>query len=108
MAYRVLLTAKAEGDVAIVLAWFRDQQATAAGGRWLAGLQARIDTLATNAERCNVAPESEEIGEEIRELIYGKGRFKHRLMFCIVDRTVHILRVWHSSRDAITRDDMGV
>ena len=108
MAYRVLLTGKAEGDIAIVLAWFRDQQATAAGGRWLIGLQANIDTLATIAERCNVALESEEIGEEIRELIYGKGRFKHRLLFRMVDQTIYILRVWHSSRDAISRDDMGV
>ncbi len=108
MAYRIFLTAKAESDVALVLAWFSDQRATAAGGRWLAGLQSKIDTLATKAERCNVALESEEIDEEIRELIYGKGRFKHRLLFRIAGQTINILRVWHSSRDVISRDDMGV
>ncbi len=108
MADRILLTDKAEGDLAVVLAWFRDQKATAAGSRWLEGLQDKIDTLSTKAATCSVAFESQEIGQEIREIIYGKGRFKHRILFCVVNRTVYILRVWHSSRDAISRDDMGL
>ena len=38
MAYRVVLTDKAEADVESVLTWFCDQRATAAGGRWYAQL----------------------------------------------------------------------
>ncbi len=108
MADRILLTDKAEGDIAVVLAWFRDQQATAAGSRWLEGLQDKIDTLSTKAATCSIAFESAEIGPEIRELIYGKGKFKHRILFHIVVKTVYLLRVWHSSRDSISRDDLGL
>jgi hypothetical protein len=34
--YHVRISYKAEQDVAGVLEWFRDQLATAAGGRWMA------------------------------------------------------------------------
>jgi hypothetical protein len=34
-------------------------------------------------------------------------RYKYRILFIMSERTVTILRVWHSSRDAITREDLG-
>lgn len=61
MAYRVILTDKAEADVDSVLKWFLDQQATDAGGRWFAQLMAKLDTLENHPERCALAAESEEI-----------------------------------------------
>jgi plasmid stabilization system protein ParE len=72
MKYRVRLAAKAEADVDGVLRWFRDQQATAAGGRWFARLMVKIDTLETHPDRCAIAVESEELGVEIRELLFGR------------------------------------
>lgn len=107
MAFRVLLSHKAEADVASVLRWFRDQRATEAGGRWFAQLMARIDTLQQHPDRCRLAAESEDVGVEVRELLLGKRRFKYRILFTISGRTVTVLRVWHSSRDAITRDDLN-
>jgi len=104
--YRVLLTDKAEADVAAVLQWFRDQRATEAGGRWFAQLMSRLDTLEPRPERCPVMPESVDVGDDIRELLLGRGRYRYRILFRIVGRTVHILRVWQGSRDAITRQDL--
>lgn len=104
--YRVVVTEKAEADVESVLKWFHDQMATEAGGKWLAGLMAKLDTLETHPERCSLAAESEDVGEAIRELLFGRKRYKYRLLFRIVGKTVQILRVWHGSRDAITRDDL--
>lgn len=106
MAFRVVLADRAEADVEAVLKWFSDQRATEAGGRWFTQLMARLDTLEQYPTRCALAPESEELGQEIRELLLGRRRYKYRLLFRIVGNTVQILRVWHSSRDSVTRDDL--
>ena len=106
MSYRILLTEKAEADVEAVLKWFHDQRATEAGGRWLASLFAKLDTLETHPQRCSLAVEAEDLGEAIRELLLGRKRFKYRLLFRIVGNSVQILRVWHGSRDAITREEL--
>jgi plasmid stabilization system protein ParE len=103
---RVLLTDRAEADVAAVLRWFRDQRATAAGGRWLAQLTTRLDTLEQHPERCPLAPESEDIGEPVRELLFGRGRFRYRILFVVSRPTVFVVRIWHSSRDAPGRSDL--
>ena len=48
------------------LAWFREQSALDAGGRWFAQLMEQIDKLETMPERCGLAAESEELGLEIQ------------------------------------------
>lgn len=106
MAYRVVLTEKAERDVELVLRWFRDQQVTAAGGRWLAQLLRKLNALEANPERCPLVVESDELAEEIREMLLGRNQFKYRVIFRINGRVVQILRVWHSSRDAITAAEL--
>jgi plasmid stabilization system protein ParE len=106
MQYQVRLTEKAEADVSSVLAWFRDQQATKAGERWLKQLFAQIETLEARPERCRFAAEAEDTGLAIRELLVGRRQFKYRLLFLIDERTVHILRVWHGARDALRLDDL--
>jgi hypothetical protein len=57
----------------------------------------------TDEER---ALESQDLGIEIRELLFGKRRGRYRLLFQIRGRTVDILRIWHSARDTVARDDL--
>jgi plasmid stabilization system protein ParE len=104
--YRVQIADKALADVEGVLTWFRDQEATEAGGRWFNALWKAVDTLETRPERCSLAAEAEDIGREIRELLFGRRRGQYRILFEIRGRTVHILRVWHSARKPITREDI--
>lgn len=106
MRYRVRLTEKAEADVASILEWFRDQQALAAGGKWYAAVMKALDTLEMHPERCGLAAEAADMGQEIRELLIGKRRGVYRLLFIFSGKTVEILRVWHSARDSVTRDDL--
>ena len=106
MTFRVRLTAKAEADVDRVLRWFQEQQASAAGGRWFARLMAKIDTLETHPERCGLADESDELGVEIRELLFGKRHGVYRILFKIEERTVQILRVWHGARERVSPEDL--
>ncbi len=107
MPYRVVLTDKAEADVESVLKWFCDQRATEAGGRWYAQLMDKLDTLENHPERCALAAESEDVGQEIREILLGRRRYKYRILFRISGKSVVILRVWHGSRDSITRADIA-
>lgn len=106
MKYRVRLAAKPEADVDGVLRWFHEQQAAVAGGRWFARLMAKIDTLEAHPERCGIADESEELGVEIRELLFGKRHGVYRILFQIEGRIVQILRVWHGARDRVSPEDL--
>lgn len=106
MAHRVILTEKAEADVESVLKWFAEERATDAGGRWYAQFMAKLETLEDQPERCSIAAESEELGQEIRELLLGRRRYKYRILFKLSGRLVVILRVWHGSRDSITREEI--
>ncbi|MCA9218762.1 MAG: type II toxin-antitoxin system RelE/ParE family toxin [Planctomycetales bacterium] len=106
MPYRVLITAKAEADVEVVLRWFRDQRAARAGKRWFNQLMAKLDALESDPERFPVAPESAEIAVEIREFLLGRKQSRFRVLFRIDGQTVTILRLWHGARDSITRRDV--
>lgn len=106
MKYQVRVTLKAEADIEVVLAWFRDQDAVTAGSRWVAGLVRAIGTLENYPLRCGVADESADVGMEIRQLRFGKRLGAYRILFQVAGSTVHILRVRHAAQDEVTRDDL--
>lgn len=106
MTYHVELTAKAEWDVESVLRWFHEQRATTAGGRWLKQLMARIATLERHPERCRLADEADELGIELRELLFGKRHGTYRILFVVEAETVSILHIRHAARSALSRRDL--
>lgn len=106
MKFQVRISARAERDVDNVLHWFRQQRATTAGGRWFAKLMARIDTLEKQPDRCRLADEATDLGIELRELLFGRRRGTYRILFEIKGSVVHILRIRHTARDALTPDDL--
>ncbi|WP_242038869.1 hypothetical protein [Anabaena lutea] len=48
--------------------------------------------------RCSLAFENEFFEQELRQLIYGKGRTSYRIIFTIVDDNVQILFVRHAAQ----------
>lgn len=106
MVWQVVLTDRAESDVDSVLSWFRDQHADAASHAWFAQLSAKLRSLEVHPERCAVIPESDHVGADIRELLFGGRQIKYRILYVINEPVVTVLRIWHSSRDAITGDDL--
>ena len=89
-----------------MLRWFREQEAEPAGVRWFAQLMAAIDTLETIPERCAVAEESADIWLGNPRASCRNGPAVYRVLFQIRGRAVHILRLWHTARGAISRDDL--
>ncbi len=68
---------------------------------WAVGLMDAIDTLKTFPGRCQIAHESEYFTQEIRQLLYGKGRGAYRVLFTVIDDTVSILHIRHGARDTL-------
>lgn len=105
--FKVELTEKAAADVELVMKWFHDHQATSAGRKWHETLSTALEKLERHPQRCAIAAESQILGEEIRELLIGRRRYRYRVLFQVRHNSVLILRIWHSSRDFLSAADMS-
>ncbi len=74
---------------------------------WYEGLLESINSLEKFPNRCPIAPESKNVGREIRQLFYGKTKQGYRIYFEILEqeKVVRIYRIWHSSKDSISKDE---
>lgn len=106
MIYRVRLTAKAEQDIAERLAWFADQHAAVAGGRWFGKLMKSVATLESMPQRCAIIGEAADLDREVRELRFGRRRNVYRVIFEIQGSIVIVLRLRNASQDQLTHDDL--
>lgn len=97
MTYRVVIQTSAERDLREAAHWIARRSPSAAA-RWTRGIRRKIDTLSTLPRRCPVAAESEALGEEIRELLYGKRQGVYRVLFQIQGNEVQVIAVRHGAR----------
>jgi plasmid stabilization system protein ParE len=97
MAYRVRLTPEAEADIE---ALYRGLIARTPlrGAEWFNGMIDAIESLASRPQRCPLAPEAPFFPEEIRQLLSGRSRGVHRILFTIKDDSVVVLHVRHGAR----------
>lgn len=110
MAYKVSLTARAEGDAYAAFARIREAAPDSAD-KWLRGLFTALMSLNDMPARCPVVPETDEFGHEVRHLLYGRRTSVYRILFDIQERSgegprVRVLRIWHGARDAISAEDL--
>ena len=54
-------------------------------GRWLNRFEDALKTLATNPQRCSIAPESDAVEPEVRQLVFGRGTGAYRALFTIAE-----------------------
>jgi plasmid stabilization system protein ParE len=103
VTYRIDLSsvAKAEADTAFVS--FSKYATPDQAQSWYQGLIKAIGTLREMPRRCPVARENAFFSQEIRQLLYGKGRHTYRILFTVLDEqdipTVRILHI----RNAVQR-----
>jgi plasmid stabilization system protein ParE len=110
MAYRIELTSRAESDAYQAYEYIR-HYAPERAEKWLRGLFEAIFTLDEMPRRCTIVPESEEIGREIRQLLYGKRTGIYRIVFDVQENAVdgplvRVLRIWHGARDTLHSEDL--
>ncbi len=82
------------------------QGAVSAASHWHERLLAAVATLAREPQRCPIAPEAEELEIELRELLFGRRRGVYRILFIIEQRTVIVVPIRHSARDALRPEDL--
>ena len=99
MRYKVEFTYQAESEANDAYRWIA-KDAPGNAFNWLEGLIQASETLGSMPERCAVAPESEDVGQEIRHLIYGK----YRVLFSIEDQTVFVLHIRHGAQKYLSKD----
>lgn len=98
--YQVIIQSSAQKAIEETYLWFSNDSSRKAR-IWLEGLYKAILSLENMPFRCSLAFENNFFNEEIRQLIYGKGRNAYRIIFTIVDNSVQILFVRHAAQEPI-------
>jgi plasmid stabilization system protein ParE len=114
MKYQIEISSVAEAEADD--AFLRLSQVTSPqkASQWYAGLLAAIESLSTMPKRCPVAQENKNFSNEIRQLLYGKGRNSYRILFTIIEEeitssTVRILHIRHAAQQTLgmSEDEPG-
>lgn len=95
MTYRVKLTPRAQKDSEELYRWVT-HRAPHRGALWYNRLIEAIESLADHPQRCPIAPEGQELHQEIRQLLYGKRPY--RIFFWIIGQEVHVLHIRRGAR----------
>ena len=104
---KVRITQPAEQDMQAALEWWRENRSVEQAARWYRGIRKAVASLRSRPERCPEAPEADLLPQGMRQLLFGIGRRPtHRIVFTIADQEVRILRVRHSSQDALRGEDI--
>jgi plasmid stabilization system protein ParE len=102
--YRVIIQPEAEQGIKDAYLWL-SRSSPRQARIWLEGLYKSILSLEQMPSRCSLAFENSFFAEEIRQLIYGKGRNTYRILFTVTEDKVQILFVRHSAQKPLLPDD---
>ncbi len=105
MTYQVELTRRARQDANSTVDYL-EQFSVAAAERWYAALEMAIESLKQLPQRAGIAPEAEEMGIELRQLLFGKRRAVYRILFTVEGDKVTVWRVRHSAQDSLKPKDL--
>jgi plasmid stabilization system protein ParE len=101
MKYRVEFTDQAHAEAEAAYLWIAKHSPQNAA-TWFNSLIDAVATLEYFPERCSIAPESEDLGREIRQFLHGK----YRALFVIREEAVYILHIRHGARDYLRPEEM--
>jgi plasmid stabilization system protein ParE len=106
MKYKVSLTVRAEQDRDRAFDWYTANYSNSFAARWLDGVTRAMYSLARDQYRCSKAAETSRFPFELYELLYGRRRGKHRILFRVEQDVVLVLHIRHSARRDLTEDDL--
>jgi hypothetical protein len=70
-----------------------------------------ISSLCEMPARCSIAPESEDLGQEVKVLLYGRSKRTYKIFYSIAYETsstgvVRIFHVRHWARKPLTKNEL--
>lgn len=105
MRYQVEISSMAEAEADSVFLQLSQITSSTKASQWYSGLLQAIESLTQMPKRCPLARENEYFSQEIRQLIYGKGRNLYRILFTILEgeeeSTVRILHIRHGTQKTL-------
>ncbi|UIE36674.1 type II toxin-antitoxin system RelE/ParE family toxin [Leptodesmis sichuanensis] len=108
MKYRIEISSVAEAEADSAFLRLSQVVSPAKASQWYSGLLQAIESLSQMPKRCPLARENEYFSQEIRQLLYGRGRNSYRVLFTILAEqdisTIRILHIRHASQQTIGED----
>jgi len=106
MIHRVSSSRQSDADAAVIFDWIAKRSPDGAI-RWLEAFEAAARKLQTQADQCVPAPEADEIGIDLRQLIFRTRRGRpYRLLFVIRDDVVHLTAIRGAGQENVSIDDI--
>jgi plasmid stabilization system protein ParE len=107
MSYHVAILPTAQRDLRRILSWIAERSPGGAA-RLLSAFDTRLHDIGTSPEMFGLAPESQYVGQEIRQSFFRtpRGR-RYRLLFRIVGPTVEVLHVRGPGQDLLSAEEFG-
>lgn len=102
MKYKIEISSLAQDDADQAFLWMLQMFSPEKARNWYQGLLKAIFSLSIMPKRCVLARENEHFSQEIRQLLYGKGKNSYRILFTILENPelpiVRILHIRHASQ----------
>jgi plasmid stabilization system protein ParE len=106
MKYNLIIQPPALADLDEAYRWIAERSPENAA-HWFNGFLEALHRLEQFPDRCGVAPESEQVGREIRQLLYGRRAGVYRALFVVEKDEVHVLHIRHAARSTMTPDELS-
>lgn len=108
MKYQILISSVAESEADQVFLSISQRLSPEKAKEWYGGLLKAIQSLDTMPKRCALAREDKKFSQEIRQLLYGKGRNTYRIIFTVIENKegefVRILHIRHAVQKNLSQD----
>lgn len=105
MKYRVEISSLAESEADKIFLRLSQVTSPDKARQWYVGLLQIIESLSQMPKRCSLARENDYFSQEIRQILYGRGRNSYRIIFTIVDgqeiSTVRIIHIRHATQQTL-------
>ncbi|HEY3391416.1 MAG TPA: type II toxin-antitoxin system RelE/ParE family toxin [Lacipirellulaceae bacterium] len=107
MKFAVRTLRRAEADIVRTYAWIA-QRSEQGAASWYRAVREAIQSLEEDAALHALAPESAELGKQIRQCFFKTRRGRvYRLLYTLVGNQVHVVRVRGPGQAPITADDVS-
>jgi len=111
MAFHVEIQPQAYDDLDLIAGYIKDRSSFATAEKWFNGIMDQIATLEAMPERCPIASESEDLGQQVRVLLYGRKNRTYRVFFGVKQTSpshgvVSVYHVRHWARKPLTNEEL--